>query len=469
MNKPKILVVEDEALIAANLTQILTSLGYTVHKAVAKGEDAINSIKIQKPDLILMDIELIGALTGIETAEKIRAIVDIPIVYLTAYSDDVRLKQAQLTEPYGYLVKPVHNRELQATIEMALYKHEIDKNLRQSEEKYRSIFDNAVMGIYQVSKEGRFLSANNHAAKILGYESAEELIQSITDIGTQIYKDPETREIEKRILLEKGVLENFEVLCLHKDGHTVWISLNERLVRDAEGNILYHEGTSENISGRRLVEEALQEANKKINLLASISRHDIKNKVVTIHGFLRFARKTKDIDEIQPFLDKIQDSAKAIEHQIDFTKDYQDLGMKSPRWLNLSNMIILASNPSIHITDETGSLQIFADPLFEKVMNNLVDNTIRHGETATEVHVSVITGKDDIRIIWTDNGVGVPAEEKEMIFNRGFGKNTGLGLFLIREILAITGMTIQETGEPGKGARFEIKVPNGKWRKGDVT
>ena len=198
MNKPQILVVEDEAFIAANLTQILTSLGYSVHKAVARGEDAINSVKIQKPDLILMDIELIGALTGIETAERIRAISDIPIVYLTAYSDDVRLKQAQLTEPYGYLVKPVHNRELQATIEMALYKHEIDKNLRQSEEKYRSIFDNAVMGIYQVSKEGRFLSANNHAAKILGYESAEELIQSITDIGTQIYTDPETRAIEKR-------------------------------------------------------------------------------------------------------------------------------------------------------------------------------------------------------------------------------------------------------------------------------
>ena len=131
-------------------------------------------------------------------------------------------------------------------------------------------------------------------------------------------------------------------------------------------------------------------------------------------------------------------------------------------------MIILASNPAIQITDETGTIQIFADPLFEKVMYNLTDNTIRHGETATESHVSVITEKDDIRIIWEDNGVGVPVEEKEMIFQRGFGKNTGLGLFLIREILAITGMTIQETGEPGKGARFEITVPNGMWRKGKV-
>ncbi len=129
-------------------------------------------------------------------------------------------------------------------------------------------------------------------------------------------------------------------------------------------------------------------------------------------------------------------------------------------------MILLASNPAIQITDETGTLQIFADPLFEKVMYNLTDNTIRHGETATVIHVYVVTEQDNIRIIWKDNGVGVPSREKEMIFQRGYGKNTGFGLFLIREILAITGMTIQETGEPGKGARFEITDQNGKWHSG---
>jgi len=198
--------------------------------------------------------------------------------------------------------------------------------------------------------------------------------------------------------------------------------------------------------------------------MSDVNRHDIKNKMMIIQGFLRFSRKTKDIGEIQSLLDKIQDSANDIEHQIDFTKDYQDLGVKSPNWLNLSDMIILASNPAIQITDETGNLQIFADPLFEKVMYNLVDNIIRHGECATEVRVSVVTKQENIFIFWTDNGVGIPANQKERIFHRGYGKNTGFGLFLSREILAITGMTIQETGERGKGARFEITVPNGNWR-----
>lgn len=90
--------------------------------------------------------------------------------------------------------------------------------------------------------------------------------------------------------------------------------------------------------------------------------------MITIQGFLRFAQKSKDIKEIEPFLVKIYDSAKAIENQIEFAKNYQDLGIKSPKWLNFSNMVILASNPAIHIIDETENLQIFADPLFEKVM-----------------------------------------------------------------------------------------------------
>ena len=226
------------------------------------------------------------------------------------------------------------------------------------------------------------------------------------------------------------------------------------------------EELNKEIKVRWQTEEALLVANKKLNLLSSITRHDIKNKVLIIQGFLHFGRKIKVIEEIDPFFDKIHDATKAIESQIDFTKDYQDLGVNSPVWLNLSDLIKSVGNSAIDMFDESGNLEIFADPLFEKVLYNLVDNSMRHGETVNRIDVSVITENEGIRIIWKDNGVGVPQDQKEKIFERGFGKNTGLGLFLIREILAITGMTIEETGEPGKGARFEIMVQNGKWRPG---
>ena len=154
---------------------------------------------------------------------------------------------------------------------------QMEEALHESEKNYHSIFDNAVMGIYQVSKEGQFLSANNHAARIFGYKSAEELIQSITNIDTQIYRDPETREEAKRILRETGVLENFEVPCRHKDGHTVWVSFNARLIRDADGNVLYHEGTSQDITERKQTELELvsaQESLKEAHHLAHIGTWD---------------------------------------------------------------------------------------------------------------------------------------------------------------------------------------------------
>ena len=108
---------------------------------------------------------------------------------------------------------------------------------------------------------------------------------------------------------------------------------------------------------------------------------------------------------------------------------------------------------------------VLADPMLDKVFTNLLDNTIRHGEHVTEIAVSYEISDDELDIIWEDNGVGIPDGEKEKIFERGFGKNTGLGLFLVREILSLANIRISENGTAGKGARFEIAVPPGIWRR----
>jgi signal transduction histidine kinase len=107
---------------------------------------------------------------------------------------------------------------------------------------------------------------------------------------------------------------------------------------------------------------------------------------------------------------------------------------------------------------------LFSDPMLEKVFFNLLDNSIRHGAHVTEIRVSSHTSDGNLVVVWEDNGTGVAADQKKRIFERGVGKNTGLGLFLVREILALTGITITETGEPGKGARFEMTVPHGQYR-----
>jgi len=111
-----------------------------------------------------------------------------------------------------------------------------------------------------------------------------------------------------------------------------------------------------------------------------------------------------------------------------------------------------------------GNIEIFADPMLPKVFSNLMENTLQYGERVTNIHITAMETEYGLILQWEDDGIGVPTEEKERIFERGFGKNTGLGLFLVKEMLALTGITIKETGEPGKGARFEIMAPREMWR-----
>jgi PAS domain S-box-containing protein len=163
-----------------------------------------------------------------------------------------------------------NNSKKQSLSELSELRQRIAE-LGKSEENFHNIFNKAPIGIYQVTPEGCFISANPAAAGILGYESPKELMNSITDIGAQVYAFPEDRNEALRLIREHGFLRNFEVRCRHKDGSIVWVSFNARLVCDEQGNALYHEGTSQDVSRRKLAEEQLNAANKRFaDLLDSI-------------------------------------------------------------------------------------------------------------------------------------------------------------------------------------------------------
>jgi PAS domain S-box-containing protein len=852
MNKSSILVVEDEALIAADLVQILSTLGYTVQKPVATGEDAIRSVKTRKPDLVLMDIKLIGDMDGIETAEKIRAFADIPLVYLTAFTDDTRLTKAQLTEPYGYILKPAHKHVLHGTIEMALYKHALDRKLKESEERYRSILDSMQDAYVRADAKGDIIMASPSAAHLFRYDSVNDIIGLP---AATLYRYPEKRQEIIRIVKEQGEVHDFICEGMRKDGTSFWGSMNVQFTFDSKGevtgtdgfirditernqvdetlrqsehfvssilestpnliyiydleehrnvytnreitdflgyfseqilafgsalfeNILHPDdaqtvarhharlktaqdgevmeceyrmkhangswrylrsrdiaflrnqtgevrqilGSTEDITERKRAEVALREseqrliasqriaklgditwevetgevtwsdalyelmqydksekidlnrvnaeihhpddlervtkwlndciasgsdeitpneyriirkdgkvlfvrtigviqrdggkhvkvflalqdiserkmaddllrkseeqyhsllenvpelilvhrngtilytnpaaektlgyqphevankqvtdfiapefhgrvaaaicrrmsgeqvapyeidvmgkdgsrrtmilngtqvefegvptslivltdvteqkalkdaatlANKKLNLLSSITRHDIINQVLALSGYLELSRDLLDDPvKLEEYITKEQNITRIIEAQMRFTKDYQDMGIKAPEWQNVHESVIKAkeSFPLRGIAVETDSptLELYADPLLERVFYNLIDNALRYGgEQMTAIRISSQDSDHGLVIVCEDDGVGVPADKKEAIFNRGYFKHTGFGLYLSREILGITGITIAETSEPGKGARFEITVPKGAYR-----
>ncbi|NLV26606.1 MAG: sensor histidine kinase [Methanomicrobiales archaeon] len=218
----------------------------------------------------------------------------------------------------------------------------------------------------------------------------------------------------------------------------------------------------------RKVNEAISQVNNKLKILSSITRHDILNRVMVTSFYSENVRDCITDEDLKKQLDAVKISSEEIKNIIQFTGLYQDLGMEAPAWQNIRNIL---SSPSIQnmISDITinymeDSLEIYADRMLEKVIYNLVENSKRHGENLSKISFSCHKEGDKLVLLYEDDGKGVPTGVKEKIFEKGFGKNTGLGLFLIREILSITGITIIENGEPGVGVRFEITIPEGKFR-----
>jgi len=219
------------------------------------------------------------------------------------------------------------------------------------------------------------------------------------------------------------------------------------------------------ITERKQAEEALGIAHRKLRILSGITRHDILNQVMALQGFLALAAGASGGQEQAEYLAQAGTAAATILRHSEFTRMYEEIGLKNPVWLPLPYLLGMIGDRRLPLRNDCGPLSLYADPMIEKVFSNLMENTLRHGTGATGVHLSCEESGDALRLIWEDDGPGIPADQKELIFERGIGKHTGFGLFLSREILAITGMTITETGEPGKGVRFEILVPPGAWRR----
>jgi PAS domain S-box-containing protein len=222
------------------------------------------------------------------------------------------------------------------------------------------------------------------------------------------------------------------------------------------------------IDERRQVENALHQINAKLNLVSSIARHDILNRLTVIYGIISLLQEGISDATFSDYLKKAEESAIAIRRQIEFTGDYKNMGLEKADWQNVNDSLRQSCEnldlKGVTLDVFTNNLEIFADPWLNRVFFNLIDNTLRYAEHVTKITASCHESEDGLDLLFEDNGIGIPFDEKEKIFERGYGKNIGYGLFMAREILAITGLTIQETGEPGKGARYEIRVPKRFYR-----
>jgi PAS domain S-box-containing protein len=279
VDKPKLLVVEDDGILAIHLEDTLTRLGYQVVGLLATGEEAVDLVANGSGpvDLVLMDIELAGPMNGIAAAEKIHGLVDVPVVFLTGFSQDPLLREARIAAPYGYLIKPVPERELAATVEIALHRHSLDRQLREnqlalanSEARYRDLFENSPLGIFRTTLDGRALAVNQEMARIVGCATPEEAIANFSDLAATLYVDPARRREFIATLQERGAVRHFEYEGRKKTGERIWISMNARLnsseLKGDPAGMQVIDGFAMDITERKLAEEKSRESSQRLRL-----------------------------------------------------------------------------------------------------------------------------------------------------------------------------------------------------------
>lgn len=214
--------------------------------------------------------------------------------------------------------------------------------------------------------------------------------------------------------------------------------------------------------------DELEVANRQLALISAITRHDIGNQLVVIDGYLDLLLDDGMTPTQAGAVQQLQNATSRVREMVTFMRDYQAIGTSAPVWTDLRSLpgrvAAEVALGEVQINNLLPAIEVLADPLIEKVIATLFENAIRHGQTVTRIQLSARTDPTGLTFVCEDDGAGVTADRKERIFERGYGTNTGLGLFLVREILSITGMTITETGSPGAGGRFEIRVPLGRYR-----
>jgi len=418
-----ILVVEDSRTQAEYLGHILKKGGFS-YVLAEDGKAALAMAAQEKPAIVLSDI-LMPEMDGYELCRTIREdpnLADIPVIMVTQLFDPADVLKGLEAGADNFIIKPFDQDTVFLRISEALQGRSRGEN-------------GQAVPVMEVDFSGHRYAIHASKLQIL------TILLSTYDLA--IRKNADLHEAQERLL-----------------------GMNEQLQQMVEELQVANEDLQLENTTRERVERDLAQANKKLQLMTSITRHDLINQLTVLQGFLELAgmlEKT-DPEKAGEYVRKSIAVVQKTTGTIQFTSEYQKIGITSPVWHDVSACIETAQRystlGSIRLVNEIpAGAEIYADPLIEKVIFNLIDNAIRYASTLSTIRFWFRMEESIPIIVCEDDGVGVPHENKERIFTYAYGTNTGMGLFLVREILAITDITISETGIPGNGARFEIRLP----------
>ncbi|MDN5339250.1 MAG: hypothetical protein PWQ30_359 [Euryarchaeota archaeon] len=345
-------------------------------------------------------------------------------------------------------------------------RREAEVALQRSEERCRMIVESQTELICRRLPDGTITFANDAYCRYVGIPCGDLVGRRY---ALTVPADDQARIQESLASLTPDrPVSTVEHRVIMPDGSIRWQQWANTATFTRDGSVVEYQSVGRDITDARMAAEALLLANRKLNLLSDVTRHDILNRLTVLTGYLEIFRERVSDPELLEYCRREEEAIQDIQRYMAFTAEYRDVGMVAPAWQKIRRIVHEAAaglDPGrIEIEVRTGDLEVYADPLIVRVFANLIDNSLRHGGEVTRIRIYPEESDSGINLVYEDDGVGVPHEIKESLFERGFGRQTGFGLFLSREILGITDLSIRETGEPGKGARFEIGVPPGFYR-----
>lgn len=487
----KVLVVEDETIVALDLKSRLTSMDYEVVGTVGKGEEAVILALEKKPQCVLMDVQLKGDMDGIETAGRIREAVDVPIIFVTAYGDEETLERVKVQEAFGYILKPYNDREIYTNIEIAIYKHGIEKRLKESEKRLEITLRSIAEGVIATDPHGTITYINPAALTLMGYDDNEVLKKPLLEVFRFKLREELSGSVEESISGRNDYYPSL-VFLEKKDQSSIPIEKTESEIKDDLGNSQGRVIVFRDMHERELYEEELRLAKKeaeqanraKTQLFAGMS-HELRTPLNNIIGMADLGMVRGNIDEdlyenfklikqggenllsvVNSILDftGLKDGASALEERIFslrevLEKEFQKLSLRGFR-KGLNMYFFYHPFVAEHIKGD--------DKKIVKVLHQLMENAIKFTDKGYVLVEVLPSEKQVLELRVKDTGVGMSSEVQEIVFNeftqgsnlytRDFG-GIGIGLTLVKEFMKVLGGNVVFESNPKEGTNFICRLP----------
>jgi PAS domain S-box-containing protein len=498
-----ILIVEDERIVAKDIQQMVSGLGYPVVGIAASGEGAVQKANMLRPALILMDIWLPGAIDGIRAADEIRQILDVPVIYLTALSDTETVRRAASTEPFGYILKPVKEIELRCAIQVALHKHRAETLLRERERLLATTLGSIGDGVITTDADESVMFLNRVAERLTGWQSIEargrklsQVLHLRTEATGELAADP----MREALLSGETTCPRTETTLSHRrSGSIIPIDQCAAPIKNDWGRVLGGVMVVRDISEKkkaaaererllRCEQNARAEAEAanrlKDEFLATVS-HELRTPLSAIMGWLRMlAAGTLDAAASSRALETISRCAVQQAHLVEDLLDVSrietrslQLDIQPVELVSIVDTVIEALRPAAELkalhwrkTLDPEAGPVGGDPTrLQQIASNLVSNAVKFTPAGGSIEVRLERAGSLARLVVTDSGPGIAPDFLPHVFDR-FRKadasstqqvgGLGLGLAIVRQLVELQGGTVAAESEGvGRGATFTVSFP----------